>query len=560
MSTKAMPATSVTRKAKIKVKGNMRYIILCIVMSFVGQVTFAQSGDRRDGVVSYLTSQNVYIKYDRTSDIQAGDTLYLAVHDRLVPAVVVQHTSSLSVMGIPIGDASLKVGDTLVYQEVQVKSAPGNTAPVPVEVPAEALPEPDVPIAPGITGQAPQSKARVQSIRGKLSVSMYQHLYGAVAPDVERLRYIFSLQARNISQSRLSADVYVSYRHQFEDWQADTASRSKALRVYSLALNYDLTDRTHITIGRKVNLNISNIGAVDGFQLEHGFGKFTAGGFYGSRPDHLDYGFNFDLKQYGGFIGFKSPLKHGYVQSSLAIVEQRNGGITDRRFAYLQHSSTLTKTLSLFASAEFDLYANVDSVADNAIHFTSTYVSLQYRPTRKLTVYGSYDARKNVIFYETYKNFIDNLIEQEMRQGLRLRATYRFIKYMTLGSSIGYRFQKDQGANSTNVHTYLTHSRIPGINASAMASLIWLKNDYTQGFVYGIRLSRDILSQKVYIEGEYRIANYQYGFADLKLHQNIVGVTVAWRIMKKLAFSVDYEGVFADQPNNRIHFNLTQRF
>jgi hypothetical protein len=44
------------------------------------------------------------------------------------------------------------------------------------------------------------------------------------------------------------------------------------------------------------------------------------------------------------------------------------------------------------------------------------------------------------------------------------------------------------------------------------------------------------------------------------LHQDIVGASISWRIRKKLSLSVDYEGVFGEQPNNRIHLNLIQRF
>jgi hypothetical protein len=264
--------------------------------------------------------------------------------------------------------------------------------------------------------------------------------------------------------------------------------------------------------------------------------------------------------QYGGFASFRTKTQSGLVQSSIALVEQRNNHVTDRRFAYLQHSSALTKTLSVFDSAEFDLYSMVDSVAENNIRFTSTYLSLQYRPSRKLTLYGSYDARNNVIYYETYKNFIDNLIEQETRQGLRFRATYRVVKYVTLGSSIGYRFQKEQGSNSMNMHYYVSHSRVPLIKASIMASAILLSNDYLHGAVYGVRISRDIIKQKVFGELEYRMVDYQYDRTETTLHQDIVGASISWRIRKKLSLSVDYEGVFGEQPNNRIHLNLVQRF
>ena len=227
------------------------------------------------------------------------------------------------------------------------------------------------------------------------------------------------------------------------------------------------------------------------------------------------------------------------MQNSLALVEQRNQSMTDRRFAYFQHSSKLIKDIYIFSSFEIDLYERPDSISRNTFNLTSMYFSLQYRPSRKLTLFGSYDARKNVIYYETYRNFIDELLEQETRQGLRFRVNYRPVKYMTLGSSIGYRFQKAQGSNSMNMYHYMTYSRVPGVKASVTASVVQLKNDYLHGVVYGIRMTRDVIKQKVYGQLEVRRVDYVYGDSERFLKQNIVGLDLSWRIRKKLTLSVD---------------------
>ncbi len=522
-----------------------------------GFVALCQTPQPVEGAVSYKSGQNIYIKFNSTAGIQTGDTLFIRQDGVLIPAVEVKNISSISVMGIPIGDVTLNVSDTVVFTPKQAPVAASEetkepSVPEPVQSPAETT-EPPKP--PGTMPAALQ-----ESIRGRLSVSMYHTASGGDAPTTQRMRYIFSLQAKHIQGSKWSAETYVSYRHQFRDWVADNSDRATALRVYTLALRYDFNEFTNVAVGRKINNNITNLGAIDGLHMEHMIHKFTFGGFAGSRPDYTDYSINTNLRAYGGFIGFRTPTAHGTMQSSLAIVEQRNNHTTDRRFAYLQQSGMLSKNLSLFASAEFDLYERVDSVPRNTIHFTSTYLSLQYRPSRKLMLFGSYDARKNVIYFESYKSFIDQLIEQETRQGLRFRATYRMAKTITLGSSIGYRFQKAQGNNSMNMQYYVSQSRIPWIKASGTASVIILHNDYIKGLVYGIRLSRDILKQKVYGELEYRKVNYTYGNSELKLPQDILGVNLTWRIRKKLSLGLDYEGVFAAQSNSHVHLNLVQRF
>jgi hypothetical protein len=533
----------------------MRSIAIAGVIVFWGTCVIAQTGERIEGTVSYKSSQNIYVKFNTTTGIESGDTLFVLSGETLVPALEVKHTSSTSVMGTLIGDADLQVSDVLIHQKASpspTSPAPADDLPVPLEVPSVPVPE-------EMSGTQAEPE-RQESIRGRLSVSMYHHMYDGAGPDVQRLRYVFSMRGKHLNGSRVSTETYISYRHQFEDWSPVDQDRTKALRVYSLALRYDFDGGTRVSLGRAVNTHITNIGAIDGLQAEHRFGKFAAGGFAGFRPDYSDYGLNTDLLQYGGFLGYRSQSKHGTSQSSLAIVEQRNSGAIDRRFTYLQHSGMLSRKFSVFASAEFDLYSRVDSIPENKIHFTSTYVSLQYRPSRKLTLHGSYDARKNIIYYETYQNFIDELLEQEMRQGLRFRATWRMMKYVSVGSSIGYRFQKDHGSNSMNMHYYLRHSRVPGLKASAMASVIFLDNDYLKGTIYGIRLSRDIIKQKLYGELEYRMVDYRYGLSETTLHQDIAGVNLTWRIRKRLSLALDYEGVFADRSNNRFHLNVVQRF
>lgn len=528
------------------------------LLILVARVASQTSGEMIEGTVSYRNAQSVYIKFNNTTAISKGDTLFVFREGKLMPALIVSNKSSVSVVGIPIFEVALTVADKVIFIS-KLKEA---EKPKTIEAPQEPLPRVEDPIVPIPEEEGiPEKQLLQENIRGRLSASFYSNVLNSGTNDIQRLRYTFSMQAGHLHNSRFSAETYVSFRHQLDDWKATENDLSKALRVYSLAVKYDLSDRTIIALGRKVNTHISNVGAIDGLQAEHAIGKLTFGGFAGMRPDHQDYGLNTDLLQFGAFAAHRTESKHGLMQNSLAIVEQRNASMTDRRFTYFQHSSTLVKNISIFSSFEVDLYERPDSVAKSAFNLTSMYFSLQFRPSRKLTLFGSYDARKNVIYYETYRNFIDELIEQETRQGLRFRINYRPMKHVTIGSSVGYRFQKDQGSNSMNMNHYITHNRVPWINASVTASATILENDYLHGIVYGVRMSRDLIKQKVFGELEYRRVDYSYGEHGLDLKQHIAGVTLSWRVLKKLSLSVDYEGIFQKETsNNRVHVNVVQRF
>lgn len=529
-------------------------LLFCIAPAVSGQITQAL----QQGVVSYKNPQSVYIKFNTTSQIMQGDTLFVLVENVLIPALIVSNTSSISVVGTALSGVSLEAGNTVYFRP---RPVPVLLDPVTEDEMQEPEVTPSVPVPEEVIPDATRTRAaRQEKIRGRVAASFYSNVFSEVRT-IQRLRYTFSMQAQNLGGSRVSAETFVSFRHQLDDWKAMQNPRSKALRVYNLAFRYDLSDRTALTVGRKVNTSMANIGAIDGVQAEHAAGQFVFGAFAGTRPDHTDFGLNTRLLQYGAFAAHQTQSRHGAIQTSVALAEQRNGGMTDRRFMYMQHSSNLTKTISVFSSFEFDLYQRIDSTPENTLNLTSMYLSLQYRPGRKLTLSGSYDARRNVIFFETFRNTIDALIEQETRQGLRFRANYRPFKFVSAGGAFGYRFQKSQGNDATHMHLYVTHSRVPRINASVAGSATVISNPFLQGAVYGVRMSRDVIRQKLFAEVEYRRVHYLYSRSELTLTQDLVGINCSWRVRKNLTLSADYESAFQSQTTqHRLHLNVIQRF
>ena len=223
------------------------------------------------------------------------------------------------------------------------------------------------------------------------------------------------------------------------------------------------------------------------------------GALAGTRPDYSDYGFNKDLLQFGGYLGLNTKNQNSFSESSVAFMQQMNGSNIDRRFLYFQHSNSLVKNLYFIGTFEVDLYqlkidtANNTETATNGFDPTGLYLSLRYRFSNKLSVSGSYDARKNVMYYETYKTFMDRMLENEMRQGFRLQASYRFTRDLTFGLQTGYRFLKSDPHPSKNIYGYLTYSNIPGVNIAFTLSGTYTESSYMNGQIYGANVSRDFL-------------------------------------------------------------------
>lgn len=521
-----------------------------------GQKTY----DIIPGQVSFMSSQNIYVKFKSTAGISAGDTLYMSSGNKLMPALIVDNLSSTSCVCRSVSNITFTASD-LIFAKV-IKNAGENPVSV-TEVPGKEV-EPV--IVSDTSSYSTEKKEYPKSIRGSISAYSYSDFSNTPGDNSQRYRYTLSLDAKNIADSRFSFENYISFRHKAGDWGEVKSDIFNALKIYTLAAKYDINKTTNISLGRSINPSISSIGAMDGVQFQKTFNKISAGVLAGTRPDYTDYGFNMKLLQFGAWAAYKTNKEGKYTESSVAFMQQMNSGKTDRRFAYFQHSNSLIKNVSFFGTLEIDLYELQTDILNNetpksAFNPTGVYLSIRYRATKDFSVSGSYDARKNVIYYETYKTFLDRILETEMRQGFRLQANYRFTKDILFGVHSGYRYLKSDPIPSKNVYGYLTYSQIPGVDMTATASATWLESAYMNGIIIGGRLSKDLLNDKIQAGVGYRYVDYTLPENKISILQNIAEADISWQLYDKLSFSVSYEGTFEKADHyNRFYLQLRKRF
>ena len=252
----------------------------------------------------------------------------------------------------------------------------------------------------------------------------------------------------------------MTYRHRYGIDQQETDFFND-FKVFTLATQFSPNDKFNVILGRKINQNVSNIGAIDGLQGEYRFQKYGIGLFAGSRPDFTDFTFNAKLPQFGAYVVRNEQIKNGIASTTIAIAEQMNDFKTDRRFLYFQHNNSLIKNLNIFLSSEIDLYEKIDSQPSNKFSLTSLYFSARYRILKNLSFSASYDNRRNVIYYESYQTFIDQLLAQETRQGLRFQANYSPIRNISVNASAFLRYQGDNNKPTTNYVVNLSFNKIP---------------------------------------------------------------------------------------------------
>jgi len=255
------------------------------------------------------------------------------------------------------------------------------------------------------------------------------------------------------------------------------------------------------------------------------------------------------------------------MQNTLAFIEQSNAGKTDRRFAYFQHSNSMIANLNFFGSAEFDLYNKVLNVEDSTYSqdhspkISNLYLSLRYRVMQKLSLSVSYSARKNIIYYESYKSYLDKMLESETLQGYSFQFNYNPVGSLSVGLTAGYRFQTQDVRDSRNIHGYVTYL-VPGLKMNTTASFTWLDASYLGGNIYGLGLSRNMAKGKFDAGANYRYVDYRFNQYDYTMVQHIAELNLCWRILPGLSLSTYFEGTFEKTGNRyqRVYIRLSKFF
>lgn len=508
------------------------------------------------GKVSFASPQSIYVKFKSTDGLSAGDTLFVYSGGKLSPVLIIKNLSSVSCVCTSIDSKPLTLSqDILARKRVSIVKTEVKAGDKRVmEIPAA--------VAPADTAKKAASKGIVkQKVNGSISVYSYSDFSNTGAKKSTQLRYNYSLDARNIGNSKFSVENYITFRQKLGDWSAVKSDIFNALKIYSLAVRYEPTKTTRITLGRTINYKISSIGAMDGLQFEKTFNKFSAGVLAGFRPDYKDYGFNSKLLQYGGYVAFDTKSAEKISETSLAFMEQMNNMKTDRRFLYFQHTNTVIKNIFFFSTFEVDLYKVKLDLPQNTFDLTSLYLSLRYRMTKNFSLTASYDQRKNVLFYETYKTLIDSVLINERRQSIRLQANYRITNNITFGVESGYRFLKSDPRPSKNIYGYLSYYQIPGLMVNFTLNGTWLESAFMNGKVIGADITKDLFKGRLQTGIGYRYTNYTLPESKLAILQNTGTVSLFWQFAKKMSFSANYEGTFEKHDKyNRVYLQIRKRF
>ena len=513
------------------------------------------------GKITYQSSQNIYTGFVNTKGIKVGDTLFVVNRNKYIPAVSVKFLSSTSCAGEKITSKELKVGED-IYAFIRKDGISDKSIITDSEITKDTLNENKKYIRTDKEKYAYKKSLSEPKFYGRFSVYSNSNISNENnLVDDQRWRYTLSLKADNISGSGFSFSNYTIFTYRSADWSNITSNLGRAVRVYDLSLKYKFNNSTVTWLGRHINSKISNISSLDGIQFEKYFGSVYAGAVAGSRPNFSDMGFNSKLFEFGAYVGKTDTLGNGQMQNTFAAFEQTNNFKTDRRFIYLQHTDNIFSKVYIFASSEIDLYKVEMGQSKNDFSLTSLFLMTNYSPMSQLSLSLSYDARKNIIYYETFKNFIDSVVERETNQGIRGRINFRPINKLNIGFSGGYRFQPGDKKPSRNLSAYISYYSIPEVKIFPSFAYTKLISSYIEGQIYSVRLSRDFLNNLINFAVGFRNISYTFSGSSEILNQREINSDISFYIIKNLFLSLNYEGTFENRNTfNRIYAGITTRF
>lgn len=535
----------------------MTKLYTLFVFLFFTIVLYAQDAQVLIGKVSFISGENVYLKFENTHFINIGDTIYLLNKQGAQQKSLLKITakSSTTIVATNLGNNAIKIGDQFEYKFIKEKQV---TIAKPLELASSQLVLVVDPAKIDTTTAMVKKEPIPIIYNGRFTLS---HL-GNYATDSNgngsRQMVTLLLNTQNSFVKGLSTETYLNYASYGLNANGQSGNKDNQFRVYNLALKYNWGKSNELVLGRRFNYRLSSLGAIDGVQFEKGINNFYFGGIAGYRPDLYDFSFNSNLMQYGGYLGFSQSNKQFNSSTSVGIIAQSLLGKTDRRYAALQHNTNIQK-FNFFLSSELELFNPIN----NQYRISSLYSSMSYRFQPGFTFLVSYDSRKTIIYYESYLTEASRyLLEDLNREGLRVRVNFKISKNAFSGISLTNRFQSDGKNASQNYNAFLNLTKLPFINGALYISANSNQSQIVKTQTVMGRYQIAFLKEKLQANFYYRYQNMQYVNWNQVQHINqYAGFNANYHVNNKLSFNTFVE--MASLPNGKtssIGLSCVKRF
>ncbi len=424
------------------------------------------------GHVTFVSSASAYLDVGKDRGAAPGDSVVFIRGGQVQAEGTITAVSSGSSV-VPVkGDGLIRVGDSvLVRHQRPAVNAEQSAATLTRTTQAFLAPR-------AVTGRVALQYIGAGSVKEGISTSQ---------PAMVLLLNIPALFESGLSMRFHGRTARDFSRERFSGREGSRTST----RIYELAFASDAPGRTFgFSFGRVMSRYVSGLGSFDGAELLVRKGNLTAGLVGGFQPDLRTSGIDGRRQTvaiFGNMTWSARDRTGGDV--TLAYGRQMFKGKLDRDYAYIQSSTRIGETLSLFQSTEVDVTGMEGEVRTEKFRLTNTFFTLSYGPTPWLNIDGGYDATRTVYYLESMNIRSDTLMDNSIRQGLRAGVSVRLPLRLRVGGRMYVRSATGDLRASRTIIGMAGMSDIGRTGISTNVQLAGITGIYAEGTNLSARLN-----------------------------------------------------------------------
>ncbi len=392
-----------------------------LLFAFIWQAR-VQAQNLVTGTVSFQSATNNYVKFASTEGININDTLIRAG----LPCLVVQAKSSTSCVCTTINDCLPIIGDfvsIIVFRKDEIiKKEESNEKQNADSTLSLRRTIDTIPI--------------IEPIKLIGSIAFSSLFQQTLSSESNRLNLRQTLRF-NTSYSAFKNGVRLqlngNYQHYYSNF-ISTYPKLGRLNIYQAAFVIPVNSNIKLQVGRSFQSNgLSTLGIFDALRLQINRPKISYETMIGLMPNLQTFGLALHQQIIGVSATHSLHKEHFDYTLGIGSFLQLNKGKYDRLNFAFQGTANISK-LGLYAAGDFDMNRSNSRL-------NNLFVSANYRITKGLNVFISYDSRQVFILWNTYQqSLIDELLDAAVQQGLRLRIQVKVLPSTHLSVYYTHRF------------------------------------------------------------------------------------------------------------------------
>ncbi len=432
--------------------------------------------------VTYLTASSVYVDAGREEGILQGDPIQVVREGQVIATLrvvfVSAHRASCSIVN---AQAAPVVGDLVRYTEHR------ETPRAPESKEGESRQ------APGVGARASRGGLAGTGIHGRIGVR-YLDLKDRTGNDSGFSQPGLDVRLDGYALGGGPVDLLVDVRSYRTQRTLPTGSNETEgeNRIYRASVGVHLDSRQQIIVGRQFAPALSVVSIFDGVLYALDGSRTGWGVFSGVQPDPVDLTFNSDIQEVGGYVQFKNAPD---AQRRWALTTGAIGSYTqqtvNREFLFVQAQYYATR-LSAYLAQEVDYNRawKVSVAGESAISPTSTFANIQFRASRRFTLYTGYDNRRNVrLFHDRVTPLTE--FDDSHRQGAWIGGSLRIGEHWFTSADA----RLNDGGAAGRSDGYSASFGVDGLtraNIGARGRSTRYSNNQTEGWLHSVGAGFDL--------------------------------------------------------------------